>query len=394
MIGRSDALAPRLAGVTAQVEATPQGTRVTLRPSGAGRWFTAAFLAVWLTGWAIGEAFAVCFLARLLGVKLGLFSEMKVPPVGLAAVLGGFLLFWLALWTWGGFSALITLARLGWGVDVLTVTADNWTVWSGVSRWGRSRRFNPKEARRVGLQGRTGALVAKNNGRTVVLTRLGTDADRLWLRDLLQDAASGIGNAVPGSLTPGSHQSLKPSPLPPGYRMEPLPDGSLRVRTAASRRIGGAGCLLLVALFWDGIVGGSVLLGCFRRPVEEAPSSAMAPGAWGYWLFLTPFILIGLALITAFIVAALTREEWRVRRDHLEIRREYLGRRQTWRYTGAAFRLTVHRDSDGDESWRLVLEAADKQRRLDSGDPAMLRALGRFLAERTGWPLHETGWSR
>ena len=393
MIGRSGALAPQLAGVTARVEATAQTTRVTLRPSGAGRWFAAAFLAVWLTGWAIGEIFAVCFLGRLLGMKLGPFSSMKMPPGGVAAVLGGFLLFWLILWTWSGFSALVTLARLGWGVDVLTVTADNWTVWSGVSRWGRSRRLHPREVRRVALQGRTGALVAEINGRTVALTRLGTDADRLWLRDLLRDTASGIRDAMSGATAPESNPSSKSSPLPAGYRMEPLPDGSLRVRTAAARQIGGAGCLLLVALFWNGIVGGSVLVGCLRRSGEEAPRGAMAPGAWGYWLFLSPFILIGLALIAAFFVAALTREEWRVRRDCLEIRREYLGRRRTWRYTGAAFRLTVRRDSDGDESWRLVLEAAGKQTRLDSGDPAMLRALGCFLAERTGWPLHETGWS-
>jgi hypothetical protein len=161
------------------------------------------------------------------------------------------------------------------------------------------------------------------------------------------------------------------------------------VRTAAARRIGSASFLFLVALFWNGIVSVFLLAGCLRRPLEEAPRGAMAPGAWGFWLFLTPFILIGLALIAAFFVAALTHEEWRVRRDHLELRREYLGRRQIWRYTGAAFRLTVRRDSDGDECWRLVLEATGKQRPLDSGDLAKLRALGRFLAERTGWPFHE-----
>jgi hypothetical protein len=179
---------------------------VTLRPRRANRRRAAAFLAAWLTGWAIGEILALGFLTMLLGVKLGLFSGMKMPAGGVVPAVDAFLLLWLALWTCGGLAALFALARRAWGVDVLTMSADRWTVRWSVGRWGRRRRFNPKNARRVGLRGRSGALVAEINGRMVVLTRFGTDADRLWLRDLLQDAASGLHDAAPGATAPGSHR--------------------------------------------------------------------------------------------------------------------------------------------------------------------------------------------
>jgi hypothetical protein len=46
-------------------------------------------------------------------------------------------------------------------------------------------------------------------------------------------------------------------------------------------------------------------------------------------------------------------------------------------------------DSDGDESWRLVLEGSGQKWHVETGDPAKLRALGALLAEHTGWPLRE-----
>jgi hypothetical protein len=206
MTGGSGALAPRLAGVTARVETTPRAARVTLRPRRASRRRAAAFLAAWLTGWVIGEIHALGFLAMLLGVKLGPFSGMKLPAGGGAPAAETFLLLWLPLWTCGGFATLFTLARTAWGVDVLTMSADRWTVRWSVGRWGRRWRFNPKNARRVGLRGRSGALVVEINGRTVVLTHFGTDADRLWLRDLLQDAASGLRNDASTVAASGSDQ--------------------------------------------------------------------------------------------------------------------------------------------------------------------------------------------
>jgi hypothetical protein len=115
----------------------------------------------------------------------------------------------------------------------------------------------------------------------------------------------------------------------------------------------------------------------------------MTPGAWGYWLFLSPFILVGLVLIVALLWSSLGREEWRISPNLLEVRRAIPGRSWARRYTDAALLLDLTVDSDGDESWRLVLEGAGLKRALDSGDPAKLRALGALIAEQTGWPLRQ-----
>jgi uncharacterized membrane protein len=160
----------------------------------------------------------------------------------------------------------------------------------------------------------------------------------------------------------------------------------------AGRRAGQAGCLLFIALFWNGIVGVFVLggLGAIHVKIESG-GGAMAPGAWGFWLFLTPFILIGLVLIFAFLWSSVGREEWRLSRDRVEVHRAIPGRSWIRCYTDATLLLDMTVDSDGDESWRLMLEGSGQHRKwtIDTGDPAKLRALGALLAEHTGWPLRE-----
>jgi hypothetical protein len=175
--------------------------------------------------------------------------------------------------------------------------------------------------------------------------------------------------------------------------MEQLRDGTTRVAMTAQKRLGQAGCMLCLSLFWNGIVGVFVLAGLGVLPLqgEGNLSGAMAPGAWGYWLFLTPFILVGLGFMAGFGWAAVGREEWWAAPGQLTIHRSFLGYRWSWRISGASLALLLHVDSDGDESWKLVMETDGRQRPLDSGDPGRLRALGMLLAERTGWPLREPG---
>src|SRR6476646_4359530 len=139
----------------------------------------------------------------------------------------------------------------------------------------------------------------------VTLTPFGTEADRRWLRDRLQEAAGISAQSPHGAAGPDSGF------LPSGYRSDTLPDGGTRVRATLVRRMTGAGCLLLVALFWNGIVSVFVLAGLnlIRVKIEDG---GIAPGSAGYWLFLTPFILVGLTLLGAVLWAALVTEEWRL----------------------------------------------------------------------------------
>jgi hypothetical protein len=61
-----------------------------------------------------------------------------------------------------------------------------------------------------------------------------------------------------------------------------------------------------------------------------------------------------------------------------------LGRRSEERYTGGTF--AVEEQTFG--RWSLMLEAADGRRLIIIGRSASVRALGTFLSEQTGWPLH------
>src|SRR2546428_13472131 len=89
-------------------ERTMDGLEFRLRPRGPGRWFKAAFLGLWLCGWAAGEAFALW--ALVIGARALLTGEPPKPAaaplqVGAALGMGAFLLAWLAVWTLGGIAA-------------------------------------------------------------------------------------------------------------------------------------------------------------------------------------------------------------------------------------------------------------------------------------------------
>src|SRR3954466_11119968 len=109
------------------VERTPDGLAMRLGVAGIGRFIGAAFLGVWLTGWAAGEGFALWILGRgacsfITGRPPGVGHE----PVGAIAALGAglFLLAWLTLWTFGGIAAGREFLRMLFGRDVLLVRPD------------------------------------------------------------------------------------------------------------------------------------------------------------------------------------------------------------------------------------------------------------------------------
>jgi hypothetical protein len=89
----------------------------TLRPRGAGRWLSAAFLSFWLLGWLAGELFAIAAVAALTANWLapGFVSRWirgDAPPPQIAYFAVPFLLLWLIIWTVGGLRAVKELFRL------------------------------------------------------------------------------------------------------------------------------------------------------------------------------------------------------------------------------------------------------------------------------------------
>src|SRR5215469_780872 len=108
------------------VSRTNAGLEVVLRSTGFPRFFGAGFLGVWLTGWFVGETFALWMLtAGAWSFLTGHPPGAKHEPVSLGvAVAGGlFLIFWLGLWTVGGVAAIWEFLRLICSKDRIEVTA-------------------------------------------------------------------------------------------------------------------------------------------------------------------------------------------------------------------------------------------------------------------------------
>src|SRR5215471_9190155 len=117
-------------------EPSDSGTQVTLRASGVLRFLPAAFLSAWLCGWVVGEWFALRLLATVLRKGLGTdvlaswFPDVggRLPSGPGLPVFAGFILLWLALWTFGGmaalqqvFALLFGCERVRWGGDAVEI---------------------------------------------------------------------------------------------------------------------------------------------------------------------------------------------------------------------------------------------------------------------------------
>lgn len=159
-------------------------------------WFLIAFLGVWLSGWFLGEAFALgTVLSWLLGWQLGgPFSGEDV----VSAAPSLFLLFWLAGWTLGGGFALYTLLWNLVGKEVVTLDSQALTHRRQVGRFGLTRRYDvtqvkdlrlaPPQRSRRGAHGTPfGGIIAFDYGSRTVRFAQGIDeAEAKDLIELLQ----------------------------------------------------------------------------------------------------------------------------------------------------------------------------------------------------------------
>jgi hypothetical protein len=108
----------------------PYGTTRSFRPSGIGRYFMAAFMLVWLAGWAVGETVALFGVGGILSAMAGVFTD-RLPtfltdPVSSGAVVFIllFLTVWLTFWTIGGVGAMVHLLRSLWGEDAIALSSE------------------------------------------------------------------------------------------------------------------------------------------------------------------------------------------------------------------------------------------------------------------------------
>ena len=201
---------------------------VTLRATGVGRYFNAAFLGLWLVGWAIGEIVAVGLIIAIIVVPILRWREVDLPAFFESWTSGGvpiaiflFLLLWTTFWTIGGYAAMTACLRSLAGKDRLRLLPAALELTRGAGPFRRTRVVDRADIRRVRVRHHDHALVADTTFGTLLLTELGTVPEReticRWLRGGLQLPPD-------GSMGPYAGQA------PPGWSMEPTEDGSVRLR--------------------------------------------------------------------------------------------------------------------------------------------------------------------
>lgn len=347
----------------------------TFRPTGIGRFFAAGFLGFWLCGWAVGELFAGAALLGMIGQSVApeLLRELKFPmtgdPGGAPWFVIGFLLVWLTFWTAGGIAAMREAGRLLAGRDTI-----RWDA-TGLERelaWGpvRSRRaWRAEEVRGFAFGRRNRGLTVVTARGTEVLTAWGTPAERA---ELAQELRRTLGTET----RPASPDA--PAELPEPWRSEPGADGTRLFRDPAGRRKAGA-------VAWGVTV--AVALGAVAtwapRWLQADPEPGSTAGA------------AGIALVVALLALGSARlshgrSQIVVRHGALEFRRRFLGPERVTVFEPIDLRVGLHTDSDGDEWFDVEARCGPKKKSIDRrmNDPMPMLALARWLALRTGAPLH------
>ena len=186
--------------------------------------------------------------------------------------------------------------------------------------------------------------------------------------------------------------------LPEGWRLKPGPEGMARI-TVAARSPKSSALSLLAAGLCCAALAGVIFTGLHQ-----------GAGGWR-GLRLTLLLPLGLLLVGFGLQAALGREEWRVGADLLEVRQRILGIPKLRQFRGASLRLVTSASSASPRARRLAQAARAGSPSRGGGNwwglwvtdargtqclystargwarPEEVRAVGEYLAERTGWPL-------
>lgn len=338
----------------------------------------AAFLSIWLLGWAAAE---IVVLGLLAGGARAWLEGQPLPgqPSTLVALLpvAGFLLFWLSFWTLGGVLALRQWLRCFWAEDRLTLTATDLEWRQRLGPWQRQRRLPRSAIQAVRLaqrrSGRVGPLIAQLEDHQQELTQLGSPQQRREAADQLSEA---LGTR---SISPPAEERAA---LPREWECERVSfDCALLVPNRRIRRRYGF-VMALIALPLD--AGWLLLLQQIGLRPELLPVVLM-------------LTLIAGAASWSALWLALGRREWRLDRGELVAQRRFAGR-VTRLFAARALELIETSDDDGDlryslqaSEFRSLGASADAPQVLCRSlhDPDEPRALGRWLTQRTGIPFRD-----
>lgn len=159
------------------------GWQVRLRSRGLLRLFPAAFLTVWLCGWAVGEAFVGHLLYVMLGGMFGLEPGAPPPVFNGSPATGpamwaviGFAVFWLSFWTLGGVLAMRELAQIVFGSEVVRWDTDGFEVRRGVGPVRSVRRVRGEDLRQIRIRQRR--VEADTRQGRVLIASSGTREER------------------------------------------------------------------------------------------------------------------------------------------------------------------------------------------------------------------------
>ena len=338
----------------------------SLRPTGIARYFGAAFLVVWLTGWAIGEIGALGFLVMLIRSVAGSAVGLSWPVPGGEWIAGGaagfvllFLVLWLSLWTYGGLTAINELLRSLAGEDRISADSTGVALARRAGPFERVRTWDRSEIRRVRIRRHDKAVVLDTTSGTELITRFGSHDDRQAMTEWMRRQLS----------LPEQGARFETSEPPPGWSM--TADGNavrLNRLDVSTRRTGAVISWFIVALM------GLIWFGSTKS--EPLSSSAIA-------LVLTLLLVAWASWVTW------SSRDWVVQAGQLTSVRRFAFWEWTRPFWTARLEVVVSTDSDNDEHYKLKIidELGARTIASELNDDADIVYLARWLAARTGFPL-------
>ncbi|MFP4498475.1 MAG: hypothetical protein ACLFQV_09725 [Vulcanimicrobiota bacterium] len=124
------------------------------------QWFVVGFLCVWLTGWLMGEIFAVTSIVKIL-IKTIQTGKISGDIFGML-----FLVVWVTFWTIGGFFALRAVLEFLIGNEIITIANDEFKIAYKIKNWGLEKKYKIsgiRNLRKADASGYMGAP-AENSG--------------------------------------------------------------------------------------------------------------------------------------------------------------------------------------------------------------------------------------
>jgi hypothetical protein len=339
----------------------------SLRPVGWGRYIDVVFLAIWLAGWVLGEVLVLALIGGLV-VGAGVFGitlsfAPRLPPDGSAPFFLLCILFWLTLWSVGGFAALTHFLRSAAGQDTISVSPEGLELERRAGPFRRRRRIERDSLRRVRMRGEAwyAPLIVDTAHGSVDLTTLGTRDDRVALMAWLPARL-----AFPDE---AEVRRLEAEIAPPDWEVDVHGAETHLARPTRRTRA------IQTAILWGLTVLSSTSL-ISARHAERVTGVHLAAGVltllialWGIW-------------------TTWGRSEWLVRDGRLT----WCRRCGTWRreraFDAAAIELLHSVDSDGDDRYTLRVHSATARTIATAlYDATELAALAEWLSARTRFPI-------